>query len=335
MSPCAHLFPPAILYSSRGYPVKHWLACFFVFGVMLPLLLPAAAAGYWSPRNENNGIPYHVWIPDTYNATQSYAAVLYLHSSGGRGKECHMELCDALSYLVHQGQTIEPHFIIVPLCATDQRWVNVDWDHGSYAINDVPISTPMTGAIGALDDVISAYSIDTGRLYVCGGSMGGYGTWDAVCRFPQRFAAAHPVAGAGDPGRAPLLTSVGIWAFHGKQDWTVPVKGSRDMIEAITTAGGTPRYSELPVGHLWDLQFSRTDPELFEWMFSRTRTTTATAPVLFSPAACLSQHQPLSSSHQQLLLSGRRMPTLRSVHLVLSPLPRLITGTAWLQTKDP
>jgi predicted peptidase len=128
-----------------------------------------------------------------------------------------------------------------------------------------------------LDMLLNKYSgIDADRLYVTGLSMGGYGTWEAIERWPNYFAAAAPLSGAGDPSKAALLVHEPIWAFHGALDTVVPVSGSRDMISAITQAGGHPRYTEFPNdGHdLWTsgkVYSPTADPAFFSWLFSQKK----------------------------------------------------------------
>ena len=118
-------------------------------------------------------------------------------------------------------------------------------------------------------------TIDPNRLYVTGLSMGGYGTWEAIERWPNYFAAAAPIAGAGDPSKASVLTHLPIWAFHGSADTTVPVSGSRDMINAISAAGGNPRYTEFPDaghavwGYVYSLGASSSVSGFFPWLFSQ------------------------------------------------------------------
>jgi predicted peptidase len=109
------------------------------------------------------------------------------------------------------------------------------------------------------------------EAYVTGLSMGGFGTWDVIQRHPERFAAAVPICGGGDPAHAGKIAQILIWAYHGDKDAVVNVERSRDMIAAIKDAGGTPRYTELPgVEHdSWTAAY--TNPDLYTWMFAQTR----------------------------------------------------------------
>ena len=122
------------------------------------------------------------------------------------------------------------------------------------------------------------FSIDARRLYVTGLSMGGYGTWDAIQRYPDRFAAAVPICGGGDSLRVKEIARLPIWAFHGADDGVVKPQRSRDMIAALQQAGGTPRYTEYPkTGHdAWSETYS--NPKLYEWLLQQRRPATRTAP---------------------------------------------------------
>lgn len=152
----------------------------------------------------------------------------------------------------------------------DYRWVQVDWGGKTHAMPKEP-STPMRLAMAALDKVRAEFSIDPSRIYLTGLSMGGYGTWDLLARRPGMFAAAVPVCGGADETTAPLIRDLPIWCFHGGADKVVPTQRSRNMIEALKKAGGTPKYTEYPgVGHnSWDKAYS--DAEMIGWMFGQRK----------------------------------------------------------------
>ena len=63
-------------------------------------------------------------------------------------------------------------------------------------------------------------------------SMGGYGTWDAIQRRPDFFAAAVPICGGGDKisGRTQESSHLGMAR---DKDRVIKPSRSRDMIEAI------------------------------------------------------------------------------------------------------
>jgi pimeloyl-ACP methyl ester carboxylesterase len=99
--------------------------------------------------------------------------------------------------------------------------------------------------------------IDPARLVLCGASMGAYGTWDLLVRFPRRFAAAVAIAGSGDPAHPNVQVlrdrvarrELRLWAFHSLGDAVVTPNASRRMFDAIADGMATHvrlRRSDVP-----------------------------------------------------------------------------------------
>ena len=121
-------------------------------------------------------------------------------------------------------------------------------------------------------DAREQLSVDESRLYLYGMSMGGFATWDLLTRNPDMFAAAIPVAGAGDPNAVSLFDDVAIWIFHGTADEVVPYESSQKMYEALKAAGRDDiKYTSFEgAGHgIWSMT---ADTEgLYDWLFSQKR----------------------------------------------------------------
>lgn len=163
-----------------------------------------------------------------------------------------------------------PGYVLVPQVVNPNRWVNVPGSTGSYHLAPQP-STWLTMAKAILDLTIreSSGRIDTRRVYVTGISMGGYGVWDAIERWPATFAAAAPISGAGDPSGASEIAHMPLWVFHGSHDTTVPISGSENMVAALKTLGGDPRFTIIPsVGHdIWMKAYSY--PGFLAWLYAQ------------------------------------------------------------------
>jgi predicted peptidase len=115
------------------------------------------------------------------------------------------------------------------------------------------------------------FKIDVSRRYVMGESLGGYGSWHFITARPKMFAAAVPICGGGDPSQANTIADLPVWAFHGAKDRSVPVRLSREMIEAMKQAGGNPKYTEYPdEGHIISKQVMDT-PGLLDWVFEQSQ----------------------------------------------------------------
>jgi len=92
---------------------------------------------------------------------------------------------------------------------------------------------------------------DRDRVYVLGHSMGGFGTWNAICAQPDRFAAAMPSAGGCEPwNNINGIVDIPIWTFHGDADQTVPVDLTQDAYRQLDTLNANTKYTELKdIGH--------------------------------------------------------------------------------------
>jgi predicted peptidase len=224
--------------------------------------------------DEESGLPlpYRLFVPDAHDERSALGLLLFLHGAGQRGQDNQAQLENsALAFVESPAQARYPTVVVYPQCPTSAQWVDAPWDEGRYALATTPMSRPLAAAMKLVAGLAQEFPIDPDRVLVAGLSMGGYGTWDLLARRPQTFAGALPVCGGGDPTQAAAIHHVPIWAFHGDADPTVPVRGSRQMIEALRAAGGEPRYTELRGGghDVWTQALG--DPEVVAWLLSRRR----------------------------------------------------------------
>lgn len=202
---------------------------------------------------------------------KKYPLIVLLHGSGERGDDNAAQLKHgAPVFAKPENREKFPAYVMVPQCPLDQTWSAVKGWTDADAFQAEP-KPPMKLAIGAIDALEKEFPIDPDRLYITGLSMGGYGTWDLLSRMPERIAAAAPVCGGGDANRIPVAKGVAIWAFHGMEDKAVPVERSRELIAALTAAGGHPLYSEFPyIAHdSWTTAYG--EPNFLPWLFAQRR----------------------------------------------------------------
>jgi predicted peptidase len=163
-----------------------------------------------------------------------------------------------------------PAIVIAPQCPANGGWANF---YTSGNVLDIHLqSTPskmMELLIDLIHQLIKTMPVDTNRIYITGLSMGGYGTYDAIERYPNLFAAAVPVCGAGDTSKVNTIVHIAIWIFHGAEDAAVNPIYSLNMFEALSKAGAHPGFTQYPeVGHFsWLVAYS--DPLMMEWLFKQ------------------------------------------------------------------
>ena len=165
----------------------------------------------------------------------------------------------------------EPVLLVAPQCTMTNGWVRRLAMHETFT-SDPRHAPALAQALELVRHLVAVRQADPDRLYITGLSFGGFGTWDAIQREPELFAAAIPVCGGGDVRRVRALRRLPIWTFHGSADPNVPVACSRRMVDALKQAGSRRvRYTEYEgAGHaVWDRVYG--DDEVLAWLLRQTR----------------------------------------------------------------
>lgn len=219
-------------------------------------------------------LPYRLFIPIDYDESYAYPVLLTLHGMGNRGTDNEIQLegfrfQEALVNLDHQ---LNRCIIVAPQCPHDDIWVR--YMLAGYSADDVPMSSAMEALVELLDYIDVTYSTHPGRKYVIGASMGGFGTWDIITRYPDKFAAAVPICGGGDPAYAYELKDMYIHVYHDVGDDTIPVIAARRMVDAIKAVGGerieyteTTGYGHGIAGYI----LNKDDLSIYDWLFSKVK----------------------------------------------------------------
>lgn len=194
---------------------------------------------------------YVLFIPHDYKGDKEVPLILFLHGSGETGTDGQKPVKAGIGNAIKKQEKTFPFIVIFP--QSQKRTWQAD-------------SGDAQRALDILAEVQKEYKVDPKRIYLSGLSMGGYGTWSVAAKYPQRWAAIVPICGGGNPKDAATIKDIPCWCFHGDADKAVPVQKSREMMEALKAAGGTPRYTEYPgVGHnSWDKAYGTK--ELYDWL---------------------------------------------------------------------
>jgi len=225
-------------------------------------------------KNPAATLNYRLLKPAGYRAggDRKYPLVVFMHGAGERGSDNKAQLIHGMRDFASDAIMKKyPAFVLAPQVPTGQQWVNTPWTAKSHTMAGQPsMSMKLTRQL--INELRKEYRIDTSRIYVTGLSMGGFGAWEAACRWPEVFAACAPICGGGDTAQAATMKDVPVWAFHGDADNAVAVSRSRDMIAALKAAGAAPKYTEYKgVGHnSWSRTYANAD--FYEWLFAQKKT---------------------------------------------------------------
>ena len=194
--------------------------------------------GQFEKATSKQGLNFQIFGNPRWKGSERYPIIIWLHGAGQSGSDNQSQMGKATKIFSSEAhQKDYPSFVLAPQCPSR----DIGWK------NEVE-----SNFIALIDALAENLPIDRNRIYMIGSSMGGFGSWRITGNHPDKFAAVVPICGGGSVNDAEKLKAVPIWAFHGDQDTDVPVTKSREMVNAIKSAGGEKiKYTELAgEGHL-------------------------------------------------------------------------------------
>jgi predicted peptidase len=245
------------------------LIALFCLGSITSLFSQSSPFSYEKYTSTNGDVLNYRQLISDYDAITKYPLVIFLHGSGERGDDNESQLkWGVMNFATDRIMKMHHPIVIAPQCPKNMSWENFSYENAS--LQPTP-TEPMKLLIELINQAILNLPVDTNRIYITGLSMGGTGTFDAISRYPNLFAAAVPVCGGGDVSKAQLFSHIPIWIFHGALDNSVNPVFSRDMVEALTKAGAHPGYTQYPeTGHFsWIAAYS--DEMMMEWLFRQRK----------------------------------------------------------------
>ena len=197
-------------------------------------------------------IEFMMRYPNGYQKGPRYPVIISLHGAGTRGQRVE-QLREQCCYRLTDHMEDFSAIMITPLCPAN-TWFDV-----------------FETLKGFVTSVIRSDYCDPARLYLMGGSMGGYTAWQLAMSMPEAFAALVPICGGGMYWNASRLKDVPVWAFHGAKDPTVLCRESEIMVEKVNKHGGNAKLTVYPEnGHdAWTDTYS--NPEVYAWMLAQTK----------------------------------------------------------------
>lgn len=216
------------------------------------------------------GYKYLLSLPRGYASGEArrWPLMLFLHGSGERGNDVWSvakhgppKLLRAEASGPAATQLAENFIVVSPQCPK-----GVWWDRETL--------------IALLDEIGATHKVDEARVYLTGMSMGGFATWDLGLAYPERFAAIIAICGGGsfatvyqsNAQKRSELRSLGVWAFHGAKDESVPLAESQRMVDMLKAAHVQDVHLTVypDAKHdSWTATFA--NPEIYAWLLRHER----------------------------------------------------------------
>src|SRR5690606_15826963 len=144
-------------------------------------------------------LPYRILYPENYDTEGQYPVLFFLHGAGERGNDNEKQLLHGGSlFLTDSIRNAFPAIVVFPQCPTDSYWSNVDIQSQNgvrefYFRTGGKPSVGMALFLRLVKDVLKNEAVVEQRVYIGGLSMGGMGTYEALRRMRNVFAAAFSI----------------------------------------------------------------------------------------------------------------------------------------------
>jgi len=221
---------------------------------------------------------YRILYPENYDSKKSYPLVVYLHGQGSRGNDNEHQLTGSARFFLNDSVRKKfPALVVFPQCPADSMWFKLlpspPFDTTvavNHKMNTLALSTPERLVKLLIDRLAEHQIADRKRIYLGGGSLGAFGTYDLIIHYPGYFAAAFPICGQANVELyAKKATNVPVWIFHGAADDIINPWPDRSLIKALQQSRAkNAKYTEYP-GLKHDIEAKVfAEPDFFPWLFS-------------------------------------------------------------------
>jgi predicted peptidase len=183
-------------------------------------------------------IPYALFVPSTYDASEPSRLMVTLHGAGRQydwvmGYEGFLDRAERDGYIV-----------VTPLGYTRNGGYGARGDDPDDDLSEKDV-------MNVLAMVRDEFNIDDNRIYLWGHSMGGTGTYYIASQYPDIWAGLGAAAGGTITSRyvdEDAIRHIPFLVLHGSGDGTVPVDRSRQSVARMKELGMQHLYVEIEGG---------------------------------------------------------------------------------------
>lgn len=187
--------------------------------------------------------------------------IIMLHGAGEGGTDPRIALYGNKSVSL-VSNTVQDIFDGAHVLAPQSPTMWMDDGHGAYTKNGESKYT--AALLDLIEDYIHNNHVDDERVYVGGGSNGGYMTVNLLLSKPELFAAAFPICQAYSSdwisdNQLMTIKEIPIWFVHCRNDQVVPYQSTtQELVERLTELGSSDVRSTI-YDHVIDTSGNYTD----------------------------------------------------------------------------
>ena len=219
----------------------------------IALFILSSAFGFSQLKTITNKTTYPFWInvPEK-ESTEKQPVLIFLHGKSLSGTDLNRVRRYGVLRAMDKGRKI-PAIVVAPQLAK-----------GSWYPDNV---------LKVLEYVKKNYNVDESRIYVCGMSLGGYGTLHFAGKYADKITAAVAVCGGGNVSDGCKLGTIPLWIQHGDKDYIVPVSESEKVVNAIRKCNEKAKliFTIIKGGNHGSVENIFHKDAMYNWLFEQKR----------------------------------------------------------------
>jgi predicted peptidase len=219
---------------------------------LLILILANFCSAQLSTVTNKTAYPFWINLPEAEVLNNNPPILVFLHGRSLSGTDLNKVKRYGVITAIEKGRKI-PAIVVAP------QVVNTAWD--------------ATKVMEVIEYVQKMYKTDTNRVYVCGMSLGGYGTLELASKYPSKIAAGVAICGGGNIKEACNMAKVPLWIEHGDKDTAVPLSESQNVVAAMKKCENQSEliFTIIPGASHGSVEQLFHEDALYNWLFSHTR----------------------------------------------------------------
>ena len=219
----------------------------------IALFILSSAFGFSQLKTITNKTTYPFWInvPEK-ESTEKQPILIFLHGKSLSGTDLNRVRRYGVLRAMDKGRKI-PAIVVAPQLAK-----------GSWNPDNV---------LEVLEYVKKNYNVDESRIYVCGMSLGGYGTLHFAGKYADKITAAVAICGGGNVKDGCKLATIPLWIQHGDVDYIVPMSESKKVVEAIKKCDESADVTLTIIkgGNHGNVERLFHEDAMYDWLFKQKR----------------------------------------------------------------
>ncbi|MFY0625786.1 MAG: prolyl oligopeptidase family serine peptidase [Reichenbachiella sp.] len=167
---------------------------------------------------------YWLYLPKNYDKNRKWPMIMFLQGGDASASPNPNTVKDGgpINYILKQHRALPDSFVLINPHMRTGTMEQRQWSKNANSL------------IQIINHSVAHNNVDPNRIYLTGISRGGLGTWGVAKKFPEKFAAIVPIAGAITcKSDCEKITDLPMWIIHNVGDPVVEYDYPEETIDFL------------------------------------------------------------------------------------------------------